>query len=635
MTRRSTYPSSIRLRWVAPIAVASLSVIGIVGCTATKEVPPEQIAAQTFLDSLGSGDSQKAAVQSTDAAAAAAAVKAHLAALGSTSKGVLQVTGLSGRTPDVATAAFSASWSLPGTTAPWTYAGSLPLVKRNGKWLVSWQISDIHPQLAKGQHVLVKRIQPTRAALQDSAGVPLFTATPVVIVGVQQSRVTQLGTLAAQLASILTISATDIIASVKAARPNDFVSVITLRRSAYDRVKSRIHPLPGVVFREETRLLGPSSRFGQPLLGAVGQATKEIIDASSGRVAAGDVVGLSGLQRAFDGQLGGTAGIAIYAQDGDGSLGSKLSTLVPAKPGKAVRLTLNRTAQAGAEAALASVTQAAVVVAVQPSTGAVLAVANGAGTAGNIAFDGQFPAGSTFKIVTYAAALTADPSFTPSTPVQCPATVNVGGRNFENHNKFSQGTIPIRAAFAYSCNTSAIKLATGLPAGALEKTATIFGVGAAWKLPVEAFSGSLPPPASATELAADSIGQGKVLVSPLLMASVAGAAASGTSRSPVLVAGEQAPAGTALNPALTSALNTLMRDVVEKPYGTAHALATLPGQVRGKTGTAEFGTDTPPKSHAWFVGARGDLSFAVFVNGGESSTTTAVPIAKRFLTAVR
>jgi cell division protein FtsI/penicillin-binding protein 2 len=353
-----------------------------------------------------------------------------------------------------------------------------------------------------------------------------------------------------------------------------------------------------------------------------------------GRVAAGDEVGLSGLQKAFDEQLRGTAGIAVYAQNGDGSLGGKLSTLVSPKPGKAVRLTLNRTAQSGAEAALASVTQPAVVVAVRPSTGDVLAVAN-AGTAGNIAFDGQFPAGSTFKIVTYAAALTAKPSLTPSTPVQCPATVNVGGRNFENHNKFNQGTIPIRAAFAYSCNTSAIKLATGLPAGALEKTANMFGLGADWKLPVEAFSGSLPAPASPTELAADSIGQGKVLVSPLLMASVAGAAASGTSRSPVLVAGEQAPAGRALNPALTSALNTLMRDVVEKPYGTAHALATLPGQVRGKTGTAEFGTATPPKSHAWFAGARGDLSFAVFVYGGESSTTTAVPIAKSFLTAVR
>jgi cell division protein FtsI/penicillin-binding protein 2 len=66
--------------------------------------------------------------------------------------------------------------------------------------------------------------------------------------------------------------------------------------------------------------------------------------------------------------------------------------------------------------------------------------------------------------------------------------------------------------------------------------------------------------------------------------------------------------------------------------GTATALADLPGAVAGKTGTAEFGTGDPPPAHAWFVGYRGDLAFAVFVEGGQSSATTAVPLAQRFLT---
>jgi cell division protein FtsI/penicillin-binding protein 2 len=63
-------------------------------------------------------------------------------------------------------------------------------------------------------------------------------------------------------------------------------------------------------------------------------------------------------------------------------------------------------------------------------------------------------------------------------------------------------------------------------------------------------------------------------------------------------------------------------------------LADLPGQIRGKTGTAEFGTDTPPKSHSWFAGTRGDLAIAVFVYGGENSTTGAVPLARQFFTSV-
>jgi len=70
--------------------------------------------------------------------------------------------------------------------------------------------------------------------------------------------------------------------------------------------------------------------------------------------------------------------------------------------------------------------------------------------------------------------------------------------------------------------------------------------------------------------------------------------------------------------------------------GTASALGTVPGgAVSGKTGTAEYGTAVPPRSHAWFTGWRGDLAFAVFVQDGQSSKTTAVPVARTFLTAVR
>jgi cell division protein FtsI/penicillin-binding protein 2 len=67
--------------------------------------------------------------------------------------------------------------------------------------------------------------------------------------------------------------------------------------------------------------------------------------------------------------------------------------------------------------------------------------------------------------------------------------------------------------------------------------------------------------------------------------------------------------------------------------GTAKPLATVAGPpISGKTGTAEFGTATPPQAHAWFIGFRGDMAFAVFVQNGESSSTTAVPMARTFLT---
>src|SRR5204863_57417 len=78
-------------------------------------------------------------------------------------------------------------------------------------------------------------------------------------------------------------------------------------------------------------------------------------------------------------------------------------------------------------------------------------------------------------------------------------------------------------AFAHSCNTTFAGLASRLPARALEGAARKYGIGAGWQLPVPSFSGSLPPPAGEVERAADAIGQGRVLVSPLAMALVAAA----------------------------------------------------------------------------------------------------------------
>ena len=80
----------------------------------------------------------------------------------------------------------------------------------------------------------------------------------------------------------------------------------------------------------------------------------------------------------------------------------------------------------------------------------------------------------------------------------------------------------------------------------------------------------------------------------------------------------------------------MMRDVVTVPGATGHALDSLPGHVQGKTGTADFGTTNPPKAHSWFAGTRGSgasqIAFSVFIYGGGSSVTGAVPLAKTLLT---
>jgi hypothetical protein len=144
------------------------------------------------------------------------------------------------------------------------------MIKQGKTWLATWSTRDLHPQLPAGTHFTVKRTLPDRAALLDSAGTALFTPTPVVVIGIHPSKVTNLTVLAATLAAVLKISAADIVADVKAATAEQFVPVITLRRTSYDQVRAKVHDLPGTEFQEDTESLTPSATFAQPLLGRTG-----------------------------------------------------------------------------------------------------------------------------------------------------------------------------------------------------------------------------------------------------------------------------------------------------------------------------------------------------------------------------
>ena len=617
-------------RSICLLGLLALAATVLTGCGHPHKPPPEQLAAQAYLTALGGGDSAGAAAATTDPTAARAAIERSLAGLGTGAKGSLTATGLANRQASTATANYDAGWTLSG--AGWHYSASLPMVKQGDRWLVDWRPSDIQPALQSGQHLVVQRSQPARAALTDAHGQPLTTPTPVVVVGIDPATVTDLDSLAARLAAVpqLQSTAAEIVAAVRAAGKDQFVPIITLRRPAYEQIKPMIYSLPGTQFRTDTELLPPETGFARGLLGTVGQATKETIDASGGAVVAGDQVGLGGLQQALDKQLRGTPGLAVYAAaDADGALGSRIATVRAPVPGKPVQLTLDTTTQRAADATLAAESRPAAIVVSQPSTGRILAVANSASAPGDIALTGQYPAGSTFKIVTYTAEFSQHPDRSQDTTAPCPSTITVDGRTFENENRFSHGTVSYQAAFGYSCNTTAIAVADALPNDAQYQAARALGLGASWKLPVDAFAGALPASATGTEKAAEAIGQGKVLVSPLLMAEIVGASATGRPITPSLLLDQPGTPGTPLPAALTAKMNALLRATVAMPGATGYAaLNGLPGAIRGKTGTAEFGTDKPPKSHSWFVGTRGDLAVSVFIYGGESSGSGAVLLAR-------
>ena len=249
----------------------------------------------------------------------------------------------------------------------------------------------------------------------------------------------------------------------------------------------------------------------------------------------------------------------------------------------------------------------------------------------NRALNGRYPPGSTFKVVTTAALL--GHGTTPDTAVECPPQATVGGKPFTNFEGEAPGQITFRTAFAQSCNTAFVALAAGLPKPALKSAATSFGFDEPGndKLPLQSFGGQFPEPSDKAEQAAAAIGQGRVQTSPLHMATVAAAIASGTWKPPRLLTNDPSPAGHPLDPSVVNTLRDLMAEVVHSGTGVAAV-----GADGGKTGTAEFGPSGPgktPATHAWFIGFRGSLAFAILVEGGGVGGRVAAPLAAAFLRA--
>jgi cell division protein FtsI/penicillin-binding protein 2 len=309
---------------------------------------------------------------------------------------------------------------------------------------------------------------------------------------------------------------------------------------------------------------------------------------------------------------------------------------VDATDGEALALTLDPRLQTEAERLLADVGPASAVVALRPSDGAILAAANGPGTGGlNHATYGQFAPGSTFKIVSTLALLRA--GLDPETTVTCPATTVVDGKEFGNYSDYPSsalGDIPLRTAVAESCNTAFITARDRIDDGDLADAAASLGLGVDHDLGFPAYFGSVEPPASETEAAADLIGQGTVLASPMAMAAVIGSVQQGELVVPRLV--EQVDVSDHDHEPLTGReaeqLRAMLRQVVTE--GSGSALADVPGPpVIAKTGTAEFEGERGVQTHAWMVAAQGDLAVAVFVEVGESGSRTAGPILEAFLRA--
>jgi peptidoglycan glycosyltransferase len=383
-----------------------------------------------------------------------------------------------------------------------------------------------------------------------------------------------------------------------------------------------------------------------------------------------------GLEGAADSLLSGKSDKLFYRRIVDMVTGK-------APSGASLELTINPKAQEAADKALGD--RRGAVVALNPQTGAILAMVSHpqydpSSLAGhnlksvqtawkslnkapgrpmlNRAIGGDlYPPGSTFKVVTAAAALSSG-KFTEESQIPGPATLVLPGSDVDlptdDHQPCGPGDkTTLTHALEISCNSAFGWLGLDLGGEALRSQAAKFGFGDTLRIPMRVSPSRVPAQMNKPSSAQAAIGQYDVRVTPLQMAMVSAAIANkGTVMSPYLIKDTRNSSldvidqtqpeqlSQAISPDVAAALTRMMLTVVASGTGTA---AQIPGiEVAGKTGTAQHAKGADP--HAWFIAFapanNPQIAVAVVVeNGGNAGSEAsggkvAAPIAGQVIESV-
>lgn len=550
-------------------------------------------------------------------------------------------------------------WAFPNDTSKFDYKTGADLKRSGDGWVVQWTPEMIEPTLKTGERFKLTVTDGKRAGILAADGEAIVKDRPVQVVGINKQGLSGADAEASSraLAAVLDIDPDAYVAKVKAYGPVAFVDAITLRQEAFDALDhGKLNNIKGFLAEADQLPLAPSRTFASAILGSVQEATAEDIKNSKGTVSAGQMVGVGGLQASMNSELAGTPGITLSIVPAKADATASTDPATPAADpnapatvdrdifklaatdGKDVKTTLVPKLQVAAEDTLADVTSPSSIVVMRPSTGTILAAANGPDSNGyNTAFLGQYAPGSTFKIATSLGLFRN--GLTPTSTVDCNPEYIADGKKFLNatgYDPAALGKISLTTAIAHSCNTAFVSQYQNLSQEKLADAAGALGLGMTNSLGLDAFMGKVPRGDTGTAHAASMIGQGNVVVSPLAMATLMSTVVKGSTVVPELVAGHDGAAKPAEGAKLTTAeaaqLRTMMRAVVTDGYLTT--LLDLPGKdAIGKTGTAEYGTKTPPQTHSWVIAAQGDIAVAVFVEDGDLGAVTGGPLAKAVLQA--
>ena len=389
-------------------------------------------------------------------------------------------------TQDTGKITYRYTWHLPKDRT-WAYTGQLNMIRQDGRWQVRWGSTDLHPNLGEHQSFQLRADQPIRASVNELGG------TNVLVPGYHYNYALNARSAAGELMRTSRVVA-DVLRQFdntmdaqrlaeQASSSTGPLNLITLRREDNDKVSGALGHLPGVVITPQPEMVPTDPRFAPAI---VTEVKKQVAD-----------------------QLVGQPGWRVVSVNQNGADIDVLNE-VPGKPAPSITISLDRNVQNAAQDAVNMVGRKAMIVAIKPSTGEILAVAqNAAADAdGPTATMGLYPPGSTFKMVTAGAAIESDMAG-PNTLLGCPGTIDIGHRTIPNYDRFDLGVVPMSRAFANSCNTTFADISTKLAPGELKETGKKFGFGVDYEIPgLTTTTGSIPEGKEVLERTEAGYGQG-------------------------------------------------------------------------------------------------------------------------------
>lgn len=456
-------------------------------------------------------------------------------------------------------------------------------------WIQGVQAATLE-QMASRQHQTTAEIPAARGTIFDRTGEPLAIGEQAITVYADPRRVVNPRKVALAAAKALGVDAEELYPQL-ADRKRHFVYV---KRKADPAKAAKLEQqgLAGLGFFPEELRFYPQRTVAAHVLGFAGV----------------DNEGLEGLERSLDRSLVGRPGRQTTVTDPAGRVIDVIATK-PERAGDDVFLTIDHRIQASAERVLRDTVKkwgakGGTAVVLDPRTGAVLAMAvaplfdankfaaTSAERRRNRAVTDLYEPGSTFKVVTVAAALT-EKLVTPTTPFTLETSIRVADRIINEHEPRATQRMTVAQILSQSSNVGTITLAQKLGRERVENWIERFGFGAPTKVdaPGEA-PGLLPAYWSGSTIGNVPIGQG-IGVTAIQMAAAYGAIANGgLLRAPYLVEriGDEWPrrpkATRVISETVSAQMMAMLRDVVSAEGGTG-AAAAVPGYtVAGKTGTA-------------------------------------------------